>query len=91
MWDAHPIKDFKADLADIVAIRWPVDVLSRTGVNYQELVDLGLTPETMNLFNYTLMMWSTLGFRRQHAELISPNTVFRLFSMSKQDVLSALK
>jgi len=91
MWDAHPIKDFKADLADIVAAHWPVDVLSRMGVTYQDLVELGLTPETMNLFNFTLMMWSTLGFRRQHAEAIAPSTLFRLFSMSKQDILPGLK
>jgi hypothetical protein len=91
MWDAHPIRDFKKDLADIIALRWPTDVMSRVGVTYQDLAELGLTPDTMSLFNYTLMMWSTLGFRRQHAEPVPPNTLFRLFGMSKQDVLASLK
>lgn len=90
-WDAHPIRDFKADLADIVRMRWPHDVLIRMGVDYDELLGLGLTPETMNLFAFTLMMWASLGFRRTHADNMSGNTLFRLFGMAKQDVLASLR
>jgi hypothetical protein len=90
-WDAHPIKDFKADLADLVGMHWPHDCLTRMGVTYEELLGLGLTPETMNLFGYTLMMWASVGFRRQHADSIPANTLFRLFSMAKQDVLASLR
>ncbi len=90
-WDAHPIRDFKADLADIVGAHWPNDLLIRMGVTYDDLLGLGLTPETMNLFGYTLMMWASVGFRRTHAEVIPPNTLFRLFGMAKQDVLVSLR
>lgn len=90
-WDAHPIRDWKADLADIVGMHWPTEVLTRMGVTYGDLQELGLTPETMTLFNFTLMMWSCVGFQRQHAETIPPNTLFRLFGMSKQDVLGSLR
>ena len=90
-WEAHPIKDFKADLADIVGMRWSHDTLTRMGVSYEELLELGLTPETMNLFGYTLMMWASVGFRRCHCETIPANTLFRLFSMAKQDVLASLR
>ena len=90
-WDAHPIRDFKADLADIVGMHWPQEALARMGVDYEELLGLGLTPETMNLFGYTLMMWASVGFRRAHAEAIPANTLFRLFGMSKQDVLGSLR
>jgi hypothetical protein len=61
------------------------------GVVYEELLELGLTPETMNLFNYTLMMWFSVGFKRHHAEVVPPNTLFRLFGMSKMDVLACLR
>jgi hypothetical protein len=91
LWDAHPVKDFNADLADIIAQQWSCETLHRTGVTYADLQDLGLTAETMNLFNFTLMMWATLGFQRRHAEPIHHNLLFRLFSMSKQDVLACLK
>jgi hypothetical protein len=90
-WDAHPIRDFKADLADIVGRRWPHDVLFRMGVDYDELLGLGLTAETMNLFGFTLMMWASLGFRRVHADAMPANTLFRLFGMAKQDVLVSLR
>ena len=70
-WDAHPIRDFKADLADVIGMHWP--------------------PETMTLFNYTLMMWFSVGFKRHHAESVPPNTLFRLFGMSKMDVMGCLR
>ena len=90
-WDAHPIRDFKADLADLVSMHWTHDTLSRLGVGYSDLQDLGLTPETMNLFNFTLMMWTSVGFRRAHAEMIPHNTLYRLFGMAKQEVLACLR
>lgn len=90
-WDAHPIRDFKADLADLVGMHWPHETLSRMGVTYEDLQGLGLTPETMNLFGYTLMMWASIGLRRSHAEAIPPNTLYRMFGMTKQDVLSSLR
>lgn len=90
-WDAHPIRDFKADLADLVSMHWPHDTLTRMGVDYEELLGLGLTPETMNLFGFTLMMWSALGFRRAHAETMPANTLLRMFGMPKHDVLMSLR
>ena len=90
-WDAHPIRDFKADLADLVGVHWPHETLSRMGVTYEDLQGLGLTAETMTLFGYTLMMWASIGFRRSHAEGIPQNTLFRMFGMTKQDVLASLR
>lgn len=89
-WDAHPIRDFKADLWDIARMAWPADTLSRMGVTYADLLDLGLNAEAMTLFNFTLTMWSRVGFQRQHAEAVPANTLFKLFGMSKQDVLASL-
>jgi hypothetical protein len=89
-WDAHPIRDFKADLWDIARTAWPAETLNRVGVTYTELLDLGLNAEAMTLFNFTLMMWSRVGFQRQHAEAVPANTLFKLFGMSKQDVLASL-
>ena len=90
-WDAHPIRDFKADLADMIGMHWPPEILTQMGVTYDELLELGLTPETMNLFNYTLMMWANIGFKRHHADEMPHNLLFTLFGMSKQDVLSSLR
>jgi len=90
-WDAHPVRDFRADLADLIAMRWSADTLARMGVSYTDLQSLGVTADTMALFNFTLMMWSSLGFQRAHAVEVPHNTLYRLFNMSKQDVLACLK
>jgi len=91
LWGGNPIRDFKADLADMARMQWSVDTLLRMDVGYQDLVDLGLIPETMVLFNYTLAMWASLGFRRVHAENTANHILFKLFTMTKQDVMAALK
>jgi hypothetical protein len=90
-WDAHPIRDFKADLSDIIRAGWSSETMVRTGVTFDELQRLGLTVEAMPLLNYTLMMWSNIGFKRYHAEGVPHNLLFNLFGMSKQDVLASLK
>lgn len=90
-WDAHPIRDFKADLADLVGMHWPHETLTRMGVTYDDLLGLGLTADTMALFGYTLLMWACLGFRRSHAEGIPQNTLIRMFGMTRQEVLASLK
>lgn len=57
----------------------------------QDLQTAGLTPETMILFGYTLHGWATLGLTRAYAEGIAPQTLYRLFGMTRQDVLAGLK
>jgi len=90
LWDAHPIRDFKADLADIIRLSWPPETLARMGVLYDDLLGIGLTPETMLLFNFTLVNWATVGFTRHHAQSVPPRILFRLFDMTHNEVLSAL-
>ena len=91
-WDAHPIRDLHADLADLLQARWTADVLSRLGVSYEDLKGVGLIPENMSLFSWiTLAGWATLGFRREHADAVQPRTLYRLFGMSKPDVLASLR
>ena len=90
-WDAHPVRDFKADLADVIGMHWPTETMVKMGVTYEDLTGLGLTAETMILLNYTLMMWATMGFRRHHAEPVPPPTLYRLFGLAKQDVLASLR
>jgi len=89
-WSAHPIKDFHADLSDMIRMGWDVPTLQKMGVKYEDLVEIGLNPENMQLFGLTLMGWSTVGMKRSHAELIHPAALYRLFGMTRQDVLASL-
>lgn len=90
-WDAHPIKDFRSDLADLIRMRWQAEQYKNMGVTYQDLLELGLTAETMMLFGFTLMNWVQIGFNRTHCESIPDNILYKLFSMNKMQVLSCFK
>lgn len=91
MWAAHPIKDFRADLADLIRLEWTPDVFRRVGVTFADLLEAGLTPETMGLFGFTLHGWATLGLTRAYAEQIPMHTIYRLFRIPRQDVLASLR
>ena len=90
-WQAHPIRDFHADLADLVRMRWDADEYKRMGITYDDMKDLGLTPETMMLFGFTLNNWISIGFTRKHCEHIPDYIVFKLFCMNKTHLMSFLR
>lgn len=90
-WSTHPIRDMKADLADIAKMNWPADVLKKLGVTYEDLCEIGMTHQTMSLFKLSLHGWSSIGFRRAHASEIPTTDLYRLFRMPWQDVIASLK
>lgn len=90
VWAAHPIRDLKADLADVAAFNWSAKTMKSSGVTYGDLREAGMTHETMGLFRYTLYDWSTLGFSRTDAEAVPAPVLGRLFRMAKVDVLRCL-
>ncbi len=90
-WSAHPIRDLQADLSDIIQLEWPAETLKRTGVTFQDLLDIGLGPETMGMFRYTLYDWSSIGFSKSEADKIQAQHLVRLFNLTKPDVMRCLK
>jgi hypothetical protein len=85
-WGAHPLRDLKADLGDLVHMGWRAHTLRGTGVTYSDLVDAGMTPDSMILFGYTLYDWSTLGFSESDAAAFPAPTLARLFGLTRADV-----
>ena len=91
-WKLHPIRDFKADLGDLIGTKWSGDTMNNIGLTYEDLVEAGLTPGTMALFTkLTLAGWVKVGFEKRYAVKIHESSLVRLFKMSKQDVMRALK
>jgi hypothetical protein len=90
IWSAHPIKDLNADLGDIIGFKWDAKTMRQAGVNYRDLMEEGMTHETMGLFGYTLYEWSLLGFTKEEANNVPPPTLARLFCLTKADVLRCL-
>jgi hypothetical protein len=91
VWVAHPIKDLKVDLADIMDFQWDAKTMRQAGMVYGDLKEAGMTHEMMGVFKYTLYEWSTLGFSRADAEVIDAATLARVFCLTKVDVLRCLK
>lgn len=91
-WCAHPVRDFRADLGDVIAQRWSADAMARMGLAYADLVELGLTPDSMALFTtLTLVGWAQIGLSRAAAAAIPEGALARLFGMAKHDVLRSLR
>ena len=92
LWGAHPVRDFRADLGDIIAQNWSPDAMGRMGLTYHDLVEIGLTTDSMGLFTHlTLVGWAQIGFTRAAASTMTEPTLVRLFGMPKQEILRSLR
>jgi hypothetical protein len=85
-WGAHPIRDLKADLGDLVYMGWKANMMHAMGVTYHDLVEAGMTPDSMILFGFTLYDWSILGFSEADAAGFSAPALGRLFGLTRADV-----
>ena len=90
-WGAHPIRDLKADLGDVIHMRWGAQALSRAGVTYSDLVEAGMTHESMGLLGFTLYDWGLIGFTEADAEKIPAAILGRLFNLTPSGVARCLK
>lgn len=91
-WDVNVVEDFKLDLGDIISEQLSPETLLKYGINYEKLLEMGLTQENMFLLKHiTLIGWSTLGFNKKHAENIPEPHLFKCFRMSKIEVIRSLK
>eukprot|EP00961_Rhodomonas_salina_P143080 1925637-Rhodomonas_salina.2 len=55
VWDINPLVDFKADLADILSMRWPSESMHSLKVTYPDLLAVGFSADTMHMFGYTML------------------------------------
>ena len=85
-WGAHPIRDLKADLGDLVSTSWGASLMHKVGVTYADLVEAGMTPDSMVLFGYSLNDWITLNFTESDAAGFSAPALGRLFGLTRTGV-----
>jgi hypothetical protein len=72
-------------------MRWQADVYKQMGVTYDNFIELGLTPETMLLFGFTLTNWELLGFSKKHCQHVNDAVLYKLFNLSKPQLMAVLK
>jgi hypothetical protein len=88
LWTFDVLRDFGADLADVLSQRWGADTLRRMGATYERLARVGLTPETMRLFGFTARGWAALGMRRENLDALSDAHIHAVFALTRQEAES---
>lgn len=83
-WNVHPIRDMKADLGDLMALHWSAASLRSMNVSYSDLVSLGLGPDNMHMFGYTLLGWHSLGLTYQDVKKMTDAQIARVFCTTRQ-------
>lgn len=91
LWKAHPIRHMKADLGDLLMLKWGADLLRRMGVTVDDLKEIGLTADNMSMFGFSILGWMTLGFRVRDAETMTDPQIARNFGMTRQNALQCLR
>jgi hypothetical protein len=86
-WPAHPIHTMKADLADIISMRWSPEQMVSLQINVDELIQLGMIPDLMTMFVFSLSSWVTVGLKQKHVDAMSDVEILRVFRMSRMQVL----
>jgi hypothetical protein len=90
MWNIHPIRQMKCTLSQLALLHWPVDVLIRVGLTYDDLVEAGLSIQTLPIFGFTLLNWNSLGMRKRHLEAATELQCIQAFGMKKAQVCCSL-
>lgn len=88
IWQINPLADMKADLADILSMQWGSETIRSLNITYTDLRRVGMTPETMQLFGFTLAGWTSLGFTPSDLNVITDAQIAALFGMTRQMVQS---
>lgn len=88
----HPIHHLHASIEQIISMRCSADELASFGVTYQELVNIGMSPDIMPFFGYKIVGWQKLGMTLMDLKQINNNQLLQLFSgMTKSQIYDAFK
>jgi hypothetical protein len=84
LWVVHPVRDMRADLGDLIAIRWSAATLRKMGVTWADIRQLGAGPAMMPMFGFTLLGWQGLGFCRDDLSDMSDAEIAVTFGLTRQ-------
>lgn len=90
LWSTNPVQDLRLDIADIIQAQLPSEKLRLLGITFDSMCDMGLSPDLMRLFGYTLQGWINLGLRRTHIEAMTDWQCIMVFNMQRTMALQCL-
>jgi hypothetical protein len=91
-WPANPISDLGGDLADVIAMRATSKQLKTMGVTYRQLMDVGMTPDTMRLIGLNFQGWIDLGLTLDDvARGFTDAQLSRVFQLTRTAVMASFR
>ena len=88
-WPLHPVQHLRADLADVLQMRWTSNEMMKVGLTLTDLLKLGMTPAVMSKFGFTLHCWISLGMLRTHVIDWTDQELHCVFKMTRQNVFAS--
>lgn len=90
-WKANPFLHLGADLGDVISLRYDSGRLKDMNVTYAQLVENGMTPETMRLMGLSLQDWMHLGLNLEDIGRFTDAQLARVFGMSRLSLMTCFK
>lgn len=90
-WRANPFTDLHGDLADVIALKATGKQLQDMGVTFEQLVDNGMTPDTMRLMALSLQSWIDLGFTLDEMAAMTDAQLSRVFGMTRHALAACFR
>lgn len=91
-WGAHPIRDLNGDLSDVIALKATSKQLKAMGVRYEDLREVGMTPETMRLIGLSFQGWVELDMTLEDTvQHFTDAQLAKAFLMTRTNVLSSFR
>ena len=91
IFPVNPLLDYAVDLAELWAMGCTVDDMLKMNIEYEQLLQKGITPAIMAAFGLTLSAWADLGFRPEHATCLSNEESNMIFGLQTQEVHQILR
>lgn len=90
IFPVNPLTDFGVDLAELWQMKCNISQLVAMQVNYQHLIQKGITPQIMSAFGLPLSSWTDLGFNATHAYVMTNDECNMVFGIGKQELIKIL-
>jgi len=90
LWPVHPIRNLRADLADIISMHWTPEQMKQLGVTVDDLMHVGMTADIMCMISYPLSAWLRLGLTKLHVDTLTENEIQRVFHLSHEQLQTVM-
>ena len=92
-WIVNPLTDFggRVRIGEVLQAGFSHEAMLGCQLSVDSLFSVGMTPDTMALFHFSLDGWIRLGLRREHVDGMSAAQTENVFGLTKQVLEASLR